>query len=345
MTKIGTKFLRLSQVEVDLSIQPRYSDYPDTVARYAEIIREHGRDAMPPPVVFVLDGTYKVADGLHRYKGHVEAAKGADPEVEFEVWEGTEEEAVEYAAGCNAEHGLPRTHDDIRTAILHLLRTEKYKNASATVLKDVVRVSDSMVRRCIRELESAGMIEPRGATKGSDGKVRKKPAPGKPSKVKVNGEEQGEKPDVVRRLEERGRIPDGAVVTIVTDHAEPVSGAGEDEGEPFDPTLTELGQCLTGIPFDRYQIDAATYMHPRIQEIFSILREEKVCEFLNRQFTKARKKSAGQNKRLSPLLARIEWLMKVRHVEDWGFCKECNGVGNTPRDGDCGPCKGEGFRL
>src|SRR5262245_38587353 len=97
----------LSSIRVDGGTQTRAVLCQNTVREYAEAYSRG--DPMPPVVVFD-DGTDMwMADGFHRYA----AAKLARLEtINAEVRKGTQRDALLYAVGCNASHGLRRTRAD-----------------------------------------------------------------------------------------------------------------------------------------------------------------------------------------------------------------------------------------
>ena len=60
----------------------------------------------PPVIVFREGDDYWLADGFHRVAARRQAGIR---HIEAEIREGTKRDAVLYAAGANAHHGLRRT--------------------------------------------------------------------------------------------------------------------------------------------------------------------------------------------------------------------------------------------
>src|SRR5437773_737183 len=58
--------LTLTDVHRDSAIQIRTSLHPAAVTAYAALLADRA-DALPPPVVFRVNGQYVLADGLHRF--------------------------------------------------------------------------------------------------------------------------------------------------------------------------------------------------------------------------------------------------------------------------------------
>jgi N6-adenosine-specific RNA methylase IME4 len=110
------ELLSIDFIRRDGGTQPRAALDPGTVEAYAEAARA---GAEFPPVIVFYDGTdHWLADGFHRVAGH-EAAEFE--EILAEIRPGTRREAVLFACGANATHGLRRTSEDKRRAVLLLL--------------------------------------------------------------------------------------------------------------------------------------------------------------------------------------------------------------------------------
>lgn len=104
----------------------------DAVERYADVYRdEHARKEMAPPVVFQEPGCerYLVPDGEHR----LEAAKRAKlTEIEVELREGDQFDAMAFALGCNVRHGLPRREIDTWHTFCVLMDTPELRSRFRT---------------------------------------------------------------------------------------------------------------------------------------------------------------------------------------------------------------------
>src|SRR5690606_34524473 len=100
----------------DGGTQSRASINREVVADYSEVLRSGG--VFPPIVVFFDGRSYWLADGFHRYEAY--AHIGAY-EVPAEIRQGSQRDAVLYSVGANSAHGLRRSNDDKRRAVLTLL--------------------------------------------------------------------------------------------------------------------------------------------------------------------------------------------------------------------------------
>jgi uncharacterized ParB-like nuclease family protein len=150
--------LQLDSIRVDGGTQPRAALYDNVVAEYAQAI---GDGAEFPPVVVFHDGsTYWLADGFHRYNAH--ASLGL-VEIEADVRQGTQRDAILYSVGVNAEHGIRRTNEDKRRAVLRLLNDEEWRLWSDREIGRRCLVDNSFVSR-IRSSLWPGNSEPRTYT-------------------------------------------------------------------------------------------------------------------------------------------------------------------------------------
>lgn len=93
------------------------------------VVREYADDMlagakMPPPVVF-YDGTdYILADGFQRVLAAILAGLS---KIEVDVEMGDVREAILYAVGANAKHGVRRTNREKRNAVETLLKDEEWR--------------------------------------------------------------------------------------------------------------------------------------------------------------------------------------------------------------------------
>ena len=120
MTTDNPQTLHLDQIRTDGGTQPRVLIDEQVVSDYAAL---YSTGVNLPPVTVFFDGaTYWLADGFHRYW----ANKQIDCEYVFaDVHQGTQRDAILYSVGANAGHGLRRTSEDKRKAVLTILTNPK----------------------------------------------------------------------------------------------------------------------------------------------------------------------------------------------------------------------------
>ncbi len=163
---MSNRTLQLSDIRLDGGTQCRAALDADHINSLAEAWTEGAK--MPAVVVF-FDGTNNwLADGFHRYH----AAQKCDyKDVLAEVRSGTRTDAVKFALGANAAHGLRRTNADKRRAVEIALKEfgDEYKTTNAVA--QVCGVSDELVRDVRRDqLPNIGSCAPKAM--GRDGKLR-----------------------------------------------------------------------------------------------------------------------------------------------------------------------------
>lgn len=136
--------LKVEDIERDSDVQPRAYMDGNVTDDYAQMMKEGVK--FPPVVVFYDDKTYWLACGFHR----VHAAEIADiEEIEADVRKGTKRDAMLYAVGTNATHGLRRTNADKRRAVETLLRDGEWSQWSDAIIAKACKVSRSLVTTII----------------------------------------------------------------------------------------------------------------------------------------------------------------------------------------------------
>ncbi|MEY9581521.1 hypothetical protein [Sinorhizobium fredii] len=116
----------LSFIRHDPDLQMRESGIdPAVVADYAEAM---DAGAAFPPVILFFDGEgYWPGDGFHR----IEANRTLGREtIDADVREGGKREAMLFAVGANANHGLRRTSADKRRSVVAMLRDPEWSKWS-----------------------------------------------------------------------------------------------------------------------------------------------------------------------------------------------------------------------
>src|SRR3954468_20110511 len=115
--------LAIDLIRVDGGTQIRECKTMQTkIAEYATAMSEGVE--FPPLTVFWDGEHYWLADGFHRlgaYKIVMQACKLPGLDIECEVIEGSLREAIIYACGVNATHGIQRTVPDKQNAVRTML--------------------------------------------------------------------------------------------------------------------------------------------------------------------------------------------------------------------------------
>ena len=153
----------LREIDPDRGVQMREGFDARKATQYGERYRE---GVKLPPVVLFYDGVvYHRADGAHRIMGAMQADLGM---IDALVYEGGRREALLYAAGANADFGLDRTDETIRTSILTLLRDGEWYEWSDRAIARHVTCSHTTVAKLRRQVdeERAAAAKPAPAQPG-----------------------------------------------------------------------------------------------------------------------------------------------------------------------------------
>ncbi len=169
--------LSLNQITDATELQPRKEMDLDTLREYSNAWLE---GAEFPPVDVFFDGeVYWLADGFYRVRS---ARKANLDAIKATVRDGDKRDALLFAAGANATHGVRRTTEDKRKAVLVLLDDPEWCLWSDVEIAKACRVSTGTVSRL-----RAGSPGVRGhnvqARVGSDGAIKFTPTPTLPEGV------------------------------------------------------------------------------------------------------------------------------------------------------------------
>jgi len=141
--------LLLSQIRTDGGTQARAEINQMTVVEYAGAIKEG--HTFPPIVVFFDGDFYWLVDGFHRLSAYRLAEIQDDIEVILK--QGSLRDAILYAVGANAEHGLRRTTADKHHAVSLLLSDPEWSSWSDRMIAKQTYTSHPFVAR-IRSLQT-----------------------------------------------------------------------------------------------------------------------------------------------------------------------------------------------
>jgi ParB-like chromosome segregation protein Spo0J len=134
--------IALTKLRTDGDTQPRAMLNQDVIAEYTEAMLEDAK--FPPIVVFHDSANYWIADGFHRFFA---SKRAGVPEIECEIHQGTLRDAQLYSVGANSSHGLRRTNDDKRKAVLTLINDLEWAEWSDSEIARRCNVSHMTVGR------------------------------------------------------------------------------------------------------------------------------------------------------------------------------------------------------
>lgn len=155
------------QILTDAGTQTRAGLNHDVIADYAT--EKKSGKKYPPLVVFTDGKLYWLADGFHRLAA---ATRNQEKIVDCDVRKGTRLDAIKFALGANASHGLRRTNADKRKSVEIALA--EWPNVADAELARWCAVSQPFVSGVRREFQGITVIGcPR---RGHDGKIRQLPS-------------------------------------------------------------------------------------------------------------------------------------------------------------------------
>ena len=188
--------IAVEDIEMDPVTQPRASMDVNIIHEYSMLMKQGTN--FPPVVVFDDEKTNRfiLADGWYRMMAKKQAAI---TNVLCEVHQGDIHDAVKYAAGANALHGVRRTNEDKHRSVIMLLEDEKWKDMSDRAIGEAARVDHKTVAKIREEHVGNSPLEGDEPEKrlARDGKMRPTKQPeGKAQKAKSSDGEDPRDPNV-----------------------------------------------------------------------------------------------------------------------------------------------------
>ena len=153
--------LKIAQIKTNGGTQSRKKINNKQVMHYAEQMKE---GSIFKPVVVFFDGKiYWLADGFHRLAAY---KSNGVLEVEAEVKEGGQREALLFAIGANNDgRGLSMTFEENRDNTVMMLKDDEWGKWSDERIAKIVGVSRITVYRIRKKLEREGHIERKTSSK------------------------------------------------------------------------------------------------------------------------------------------------------------------------------------
>ena len=192
-----------SAIQIDRGTQFRARLNDDRVREYSEMFGAACEWPFDTPCEVFFDGSeYYLVDGFHRY--HAARTAGFDGIV-CNVRTGTLRDAIKFALGANAKHGLHRSNEDKRKAVAFVLADKEWSKLSSRMVAEMCGVSPAFVDANRKPVANGLQQETKRV--GKDGKnfnpvanerqqkkEEKKPGPPKDAWEDVDEEPEPEKP-------------------------------------------------------------------------------------------------------------------------------------------------------
>ena len=139
--------IKLNELRLDGGTQPRTNMDQEVVSEYADYLMDGVK--MPSLTVFHDGKYYWLADGFHRYFAH---KKAEYKEAECDVRDGSLRDAILYSVGANDNHGLRRSNEDKRKAVMTLLDDIEWSDWADSEIARRCKVSPMTVGRIKKSL-------------------------------------------------------------------------------------------------------------------------------------------------------------------------------------------------
>jgi len=183
--------LKLSEIKLNKQTQSRTAINQDVVNEYAEAMLN---DAVFPAITVFFDGIdYYLVDGYHRYFA---TKKTGSQAIEAIVMNGSLRDAILYAVGVNSSHGLQRSHDDKRKAVMTLLDDLEWAEWSDAAIARHCNVSAMTVGRVRKSLNIEQTDKKFINRHGNESVMKTENLGKKPELVKNNPELSTPEPEV-----------------------------------------------------------------------------------------------------------------------------------------------------
>ena len=134
-----TPEFNINEIILDAGTQARVELNKSIIEEYAEAMKDKEIEKTFPRIFIYIDGEkYYLVDGFHRLEAY---KKLGYSKVEAKWCRGTLRDAILYSLKANAKHGLRRTNEDKRKAVLTLLSDEEWSKKSVRELAEMAAVS------------------------------------------------------------------------------------------------------------------------------------------------------------------------------------------------------------
>lgn len=184
------KSINIRAIRIDGGTQSREKLDQTVVDEYAELMKE-GTEF--PPISVVHDGNeYYLSDGFHRLLAAQRAGKAS---INCDVLTGTLRDAILYSLSANSSHGLRRTVEDRRKAVMTMLDDFEWSEWSDREIARQCHVSHPFVAKLRAAMKPA---EKKGGNITTPKAEKKEPKAAEPEV-----EEHDPKKEVIDELVER----------------------------------------------------------------------------------------------------------------------------------------------
>lgn len=138
------KKLLIDLLELEADTQSRVELSQETIAEYTEVVKD-----LPPIDVFFDGDKYFIADGWHRAYAWLKADVANIPAF---VHDGTQRDAILFAAAANKSHGLKRSNRDKRRSVEIMVTDAEWSTWTNGRIAEHCGVGDDLVADVRRQV-------------------------------------------------------------------------------------------------------------------------------------------------------------------------------------------------
>lgn len=313
----------LSQIRTD-GLQVRAETNRGHVDDLAELFGNEGvwPELLPPCVVFCDDADYWLADGHHRYQAAQEAGCIGIP---FDVRQGGKVDALWFAIGANSAHGLRRTSEDKRRAVLLAFQLDPSLSDSEIARR--ANVSHTMAGYTLRGVRKAPLAKFASGESAPLSDPAPDHAPAKcdgPAPSTMPRSTPSPAPAPEYRTDARGRKLDVSRI-----------GKSRKTVKPDAPVPDDGGPMATAALFDE-----AIEHADSLAMLLDTIARRKGGEFLRLQAL--RSIGVVRSNRREDRFVSDDLETARRHLHSWQPVSGCPSCGSVPHS-HCDMCEGRGY--
>lgn len=155
--KVGPEQVEIESIQTNGGTQPRAGINEQHVQDLVEAINRG--DTLPAVDVYFDGSQYWLYDGFHRVEAHNRCRKST---ILANIHQGTQADAQWASYGANPGHGLKRTNEDKRRAVLAALRHPNAASLSNVQIAAHVHVDEGTIRNYRAQMEASSEIPKMG---------------------------------------------------------------------------------------------------------------------------------------------------------------------------------------
>lgn len=302
--------LKLEDIFIDEEIHPRHETNEEVVTEYAAHAKNKAK--FPPLITFwdEKEKTHRLADGHHRLFAYQrQGIKFAECEVHY----GNRAECIKFSLGCNIEHGLRRTNEDKRKAVVIALR--EFPKLSDRTIADLCKVHHTTVGE-VRTV-SLQVVDSTTCANGNPNKSEVSEVPPRPKRTGRDGKEYSV-PERQKKNQEASEVPP------------------RPKAKPAPAVVVDA----TNLPVPEEILEAWQMGFDIANRVLALVSDTKTTV----QDAQRNNNPFFREVDHTDVVAKLESAYtSLKTIKPYAVCFKCNGVNATGNSKSCEECHGRGF--